>query len=98
MTAKEEVGRKVSAETEVARMEVVEASEEHGMGSTQLWGWMMVRVRMCWTKMVRASLGPNVSKRTRGVVVVTDVWVVDVMVLHMMIWDYTADNLYYPWT
>ena len=97
MTAKEEVGRKVSAETAVARTEVVEASEEHGTGSTLLWGWMMVRVRMCWTKMVKASLGPNVSKRTRGVVVVTDVWVVNVVVLHMTIWDYTADNLC-PWT
>ena len=95
--AKEEVGRMVSAETAVALMEVVEASEEHGMGSTLLWAWMMVRVRMCWTKMVRVSLGPNVSKRTRGVVVVTDVGRVNVVVLDMALWDCTADNLY-PWT
>ena len=97
MIAKEEVGRKVSAETAVARTEVVEALEEHGMGSRLLWAWMTIRVGMCWTKMVRASLGPNVSKRTKGVVVETDVWGVDVVVLDMALWNYTVDNLC-PWT
>lgn len=72
MIAKEEVGKKESVETAVARMEVVEASEEHGTGSTQSWVWMKVRVRTCWTKMVRACLGPNVSKMMRGLVVMMD--------------------------
>ena len=34
MIAKEAAGRKASAETAVARMEVVEASAERGKGST----------------------------------------------------------------
>ena len=70
--AKEEVGRKESVERAVARMEVVEVSEERGKGSTELWVWMKSRVRMCWTKMVRGCLGPNVSKMMRGLGVVTD--------------------------
>lgn len=86
MTAKEEVGRKESVGTGVARMEVVEELEERGTGSTRLWVWMKVRVRMCWTKMVRACLGPNVSKMMRGHVVVTDALVAGVVVLDRVSW------------
>ena len=49
------------------------------------------------TKMVRACPGPNVSKMVKGLVVVTDAWVADVMVLDMALWKNTADNLF-PWT
>ena len=72
MIAKEEAGRKESVETALERMEVVEVSEARGMGLTHLWEWMRVRARTCWTRTVRACLGPNVLKMTRGLVVATD--------------------------
>lgn len=72
MIAKEEVGRRESVQTAVVKMEVVEGLEERGTGSIQIWVWMRVRVRTCWTKTVRACLEPNVSKTMRGLVAVTD--------------------------
>lgn len=72
MIAKEEVGRKESVEMAVARSEEVEELERHDTGLKWLWVWMRVCVQTCWTKMVRACLGPNVSKMRKGLVVVMD--------------------------
>ncbi len=66
------MGRKESVETAVARREVVEVSEERGTGSIQSWVWTEIHVGTCWTKMVRACLGPNESKMMKGLVVMTD--------------------------
>lgn len=93
MIAREEVGRKASAETAVARMEVVEVLGERGTGSKQLWVWMKVRVKRCWTKLEKACLGPNVSKMMKGLVVVRDASVVvNVLLLDMVVSTNIADS------
>ncbi len=97
MIAMEEVGRKASAEMEVVRTEVVEVLGARGTGWTQVWVWTKGRVRTYWMKMVRACLGPNVSKMMRGLVVATDALVADVVALDMALWMNTADNPF-PWT
>ena len=96
--AKEEVDKKASAETEVARMEAVEVSGEHGTDSIWVLVWMNVRVGMyLTTTMVRACLGPNVSTTVRGLVVAKDAWVAGGAALDTALSKNTA-GIPSPWT